>query len=342
MKKFLLPFPKGLLCGAAFPAPARMNLSGWRLHLILLLAGGCLFTSIGFSQYKWDFGVNLGAANYLGEIGGKEKTRRDFILDLKLSQTRSAVGGFARYKLNPDIYLKGAVGWYRISGADKFSTNPGRVGRNLSFRNDIYEASITGQYVFYDIADLGRTYRYRNDFKAYVFTGFAGFYHNPKTEYNGTWVALAPLHTEGQGIVAGAPKPYSKFQFAAPAGAGFYFTISKSYRIGWEFNWRTTFTDYLDDASTNFVDPAAFSDPVAAALSNRNGELVYSDNPQLPHPDNYLPGTKRGDPTHNDSYLSTTINASYALKGKSKLAKSKYKAYFKGKKYSKRTIRAKF
>ncbi|MEK6614911.1 MAG: DUF6089 family protein, partial [Bacteroidota bacterium] len=180
----------------------------------------CHLTSyMGFSQYKWDVGVNIGAANYLGEIGGKEKTRRDFILDLKLSQTRSAVGGFVRYKLNPNVYLRGALGWYRISGADKFSTNPGRVGRNLSFRNDIFEASVVGQYIFYDIADLGRTYRYRNDFKAYIFTGFTGFYHNPKAEYNGSWVALAPLHTEGQGIVSDAPKSYSKFQIAVPAGA---------------------------------------------------------------------------------------------------------------------------
>ena len=303
-----------------------------------------LVTSVGFSQYKWDFGTNLGAANYLGEIGGKEKTRRDFILDLKLSQTRSSVGTFARYKINPDIYIRGSITWNRISGADKFSTNPGRVGRNLSFRNDIFETSVVGQYMFYDIADLGRTYRYRNDLKAYVFTGFTGFYNNPKAEYNGSWVALSPLHTEGQGIVSGAPKPYGKFQLAVPAGAGFFFTISKIYRIGWEINWRTTFTDYLDDASTVYADPAALGSQEAMDLSNRNSELGEY-NPKtdgIADPKNYTPGSKRGDTTHNDSYLSTTINASYVLKGKSKFAKSKYKSYFKGKKYTKRTIRAKF
>ncbi|MBI3502058.1 MAG: hypothetical protein HY063_09705 [Bacteroidetes bacterium] len=309
-----------------------------------------VLSTLGFSQFKWDFGVNVGAANYLGETGGKEKTRRDFILDLKLSQTRSAMGGFARYKLNPDIFIKGAIGWYRISGSDALSTNPGRRGRNLSFRNDIFEASITGQYIFYDIADLGRTYRYRNDFKAYIFTGVGGFYHDPKAKYNGSWVDLAPLHTEGQGIVSGAPKPYGKYQLCIPAGAGFYFTISKIYRVGWEFNWRTTFTDYLDDISTTYVDPNVLQSATAVALANRNPELSYSEGSNLPAPENYYPHTengvmkypKRGDPTHNDSYLSTTINVSYALKGRSKFAKSKYKSYFKGKKYTKRTIRAKF
>lgn len=316
---------------------------------ILFFASVLLISHIGgftsaLAQYKWDFGVNLGAANYLGEIGGKEKTRRDFILDLKLSQTRSALGAFARYKLNPDIYIRGSVAWDRISGADRFSTNPARVGRNLSFRNDIYEASITGQYMFYDVADLGRTYRYQNDFKAYVFTGIGAFYHNPKANYNGEWVALQPLHTEGQGIVSGAPKPYSHYQMDIPAGAGFYFTLSKVYRIGWEFNWRTTFTDYLDDASTVYADPSVFNSSTAVALANRNPELgnynPATDN--IPDKEYYTTGSKRGDPTHKDSFLSTTVNFSYALKGKSRFAKSKYKSAFKGKKFAKRTIRAKF
>jgi hypothetical protein len=254
--------------------------------------------------------------------------------------------------VNPDVYIKGSLGWYRISGKDELSTNPGRRGRNLSFRNDIFEVSAVGQYIFYDIADLGRTYRYRNDFKAYVFLGAAGFMHEPKAYYQGSWTKLAPLNTEGQTLISGAPKDYGKYMLAIPAGAGFYFTLSKIYRIGWEFNWRTTFTDYLDDVSTNYVDPTVFgTDQTAIDLANRNPELQpYGDNSGIPDPNNYQPHVenkvtvypKRGDPTHNDSYLSTTINVSYALKGRSKFAKSKYKSFFKGKKYTKRTIRAKF
>ena len=316
---------------------------------LILLSVCCFLASIAFSQYKLDAGVSIGASNYLGEIGGKEKTRRGFILDMKLSQTKSAIGGFVRYKVHPDILVKGNLGWYRISGADKFSTNPGRVGRNLSFRNDIFEASVTGQYIFYDVADLGRTYRYKNDFKAYAFVGAAGAYHNPKALYNGSWEALQPLHTEGEGLVKGAPKPYSRVIFAVPAGAGFFFTFNKKYRIGWEFNWRTTFSDYLDDVSTVYADPNILESDEARDLANRNDELVYSDNPTLPDPKNYYPHSengemkypKRGDPKHNDSYLSTTINASILLKGHSKFAAAKYKSFF-GKKYKGRTIRAKF
>lgn len=296
----------------------------------------------GWTQYQWDYGMNVGVANYLGEIGGKEKTRRDFILDMKLSQTQAAVLGFARYKMHPDVLVRFSTGWMMISGNDNLSTNPGRRGRNLSFRNNIFEASMTGQYIFYDIADLGRTYRYRNDFKAYIFAGAGMAYHNPQAYYNDSWVNLQPLRTEGQGLVTGQPKPYSKFIGVVPAGAGFFFTISKTYRIGWEFNWRTTFTDYLDDVSTVYVDPAALQSDEARDLANRNDEIDYSADPDVPHPNNYLAGSKRGDPTHKDSYLTTTVNASMVIKGKSTFSKNRYKSAFKGKKFNKRTIRAKF
>jgi len=45
------------------------------------------------SQWLWDYGVAIGASNYLGDIGGKEQTRRDFVSDMKLSKTRYNVGG---------------------------------------------------------------------------------------------------------------------------------------------------------------------------------------------------------------------------------------------------------
>jgi hypothetical protein len=291
-----------------------------------------LYPLIGFSQYAWDFGIQAGASNYLGDIGGNEKTRRDFVSDIKMSETKFAVGGFARYKLTPLISTKLAFNWDRIAGADSLSTNPGRRGRNLSFRNDILELELTGEIYFYEVPDLGHTYRYRNDFKMYALVGISGFYHSPKALYQGEWVALQPLETEG--------KHYSHFSAAIPLGLGLYFTIDKRHRIGWEFDWRTTFTDYLDDISSTYADPKTLSSPEAIALANRRGEL--GNRPGIPSADNYLPGDKRGDPSHKDSYLSTTFSYSYVMRGRSSFYRSHYGSIFKHKKYKKRKIRAKF
>ncbi len=288
--------------------------------------------TFGYSQYLWDFGVQAGASNYLGEMGGKADTRKDFIADIKLSKTQFTVGGFARYKLTPIVSAKLGLNWNRIAGADYLSTNPGRAGRNLSFRNDIIELELTGQFFFVDVPDLGHTYRYRNDFRMYAFVGIAAFYHNPKTYYGGKWTALRPLETEGV--------KYAKIGASVPLGIGLYFTIDKKHRIGWEFDWRTTFTDYLDDVSTVYVDPASLTSAEAIALANRRGEL--GNNAGIPTSDNYGTGSKRGDPSHNDSYLTTSINYSYIIRGRSSFYRSKYGSIFKHKKYKKRKIRAKF
>lgn len=277
----------------------------------ILLAGSLfLFPLFSKAQYFWDFGMSLGASNYLGEMGGNELTRRDFVSDLKLNQTRTYVNGFARYKMSPAFSVKANLGWARIQGDDKLSSNPGRNGRNLSFRNDVLEATAQLQYFFYEVFDLGHTYRYANSFRAYIGLGAGAAYHNPKTQYNGEWVALRPLQTENH--------RYTSVTAVIPASAGFYFTFKKKYRIGWDLTWRTTFTDYLDDVSTTYADPAALSSALAVALANRTDEIPFSP----AFAENYTPGNKRGDPSHNDSYITSSVDFSYVMRGHSSRVKN--------------------
>ena len=80
-------------------------------------------------------GFKIGASNYLGDMGGKELPRRDFVLDMKMKFTRWDMGLFWRYRINYWIAVRGDLNYTRIQGADIESTNPGRRGRNLSFKN---------------------------------------------------------------------------------------------------------------------------------------------------------------------------------------------------------------
>ena len=249
-----------------------------------------------------------GAANYLGEMGGKELTRRDFVSDMKLTQTRYTGGAFARYKFNQYFALKGSANYIRLSGADSLSTNAPRNARNLSFRNDMIELNAQGQFVFYEVTDLGRSYMHKDFFRAYLGLGLGAVYHNPKTLYNGEWVALRPLTTEGQ------DKPYTKVTMVIPAAAGFHFTLNKHYRVGWEVCWRTAFSDYLDDVSTNYASPSQLPNATAIALANRTDE---KPNLTTQFTNNFEPGNKRGDSEHNDSYLSSSIEMSYVITGRS-------------------------
>jgi hypothetical protein len=262
-------------------------------------------TSTLLAQYLWDCGVKVGGSNYLGDIGGGAGTRRDFVPDMRMSETKMSAGAFVRYKCLPKISVLLSYNYGRIAGDDKLSSNLGRHYRNLNFRNDIHELALEGQIYFYSVDDLGRTYRYKNSFRAYAGLGIAGFYHNPEAYWGGNWYALRPLKTEGE------LKPYPSYCLAIPASLGFYFSFNRQYRIGWDINCRTTFTDYLDDVSGKYTSPANLSSPLAIALANRTGEL----HPSPAMAANYVPGSKRGDPAHTDSYIFTTVNLSYVFRG---------------------------
>lgn len=283
-------------------------------------------------RYAFDYGFGLGAANYLGEMGGKEKTRRDFIADMKLSETRWAINGFARYKFNN--YFAGHVGltYLRIEGDDKLSTNRGRRGRNLSFRNDMLEMALRGDVYIYGSNDVGRRGTYRLDFKSYAFFGIAGLLHGPKTIYNSEWVKLRPLMTENV--------KYSKVTFAIPMGLGFYFTKKRKYRFGFEMGWRVSFTDYLDDVSTVYQDFSGSGNQMLIDLSNRRPELDADDS-TVPTNANYQPGDKRGDASHNDTYFYTLVTYSYVLRGRNTFYTQNYNWLF-GKKGKHRLVRVKF
>ncbi|MBI2968336.1 MAG: hypothetical protein HYY40_11075 [Bacteroidetes bacterium] len=293
-----------------------------------------LFPVSVFAQYSWDFGGGLGATNYLGEMGGKDKPRRNFIYDMKLKQTRYDFSGFARYKFYPFLLLKGTMSYLRIVGADSLSIYDRRKYRNLHFRNSIIELIATAEYQFFKAYDITRKGKIRVDLQFYGFAGIGGVYHNPKAKSSltGKWEALQPLGTEGQGVLPDKKK-YGRFQPVVPFGIGLFYTIRRNYRVGLELNYRLTFTDYLDDASTTYPDPAIFTDPVAAELSNRSANT--------PRPDWYVKGSLRGNDKYNDTYMTLMLNASYVMRGKSNFYRSKYQFLISQRK-KKRKTRAKF
>lgn len=292
------------------------------------------FTSGFKAQWLWDYGGSIGATNYLGDIGGKEKSRRDFVSDMKLSKTRWNTGLFARYKWKQNISLKIAFDYLRVEGDDKLSTNPGRRYRNFNFKNDVFALSATAQYFFYTDPDLGNTYRYKNSFRAYVFGGVGGFYTNPKSKYQGEWVKMRDYFVEGT--------EYKKVVFGLPVGIGCYFTFNKRNRWGFEFNYMKTFTDYLDDISGDYPDTPP-TDAYTQGLTLRTTEL--SPEMKAESPGGYLShtwGMKRGDPTNKDAIVYMNISYSRVIRGKSSFYRSKHNSFFGKSRRKTRRIRSKF
>lgn len=278
-----------------------------------------VFTFSGLSQrYNFEFGARAGAANYLGDIGGGDLAR-PFVFNLEMKDTRWGFGAFIRYRFSPYFAHQFGFNYMRVQGADSESENLARQGRNLSFRNDLL--TIDYKFEYYpsqlSMADVGKRGRYRTDFKTYIFAGVGGVYHNPKALYQGEWIALRPLMTEGE--------KYSPIALTIPFGAGFYFTYRKQHRFGFELSYNYTFTDFLDDVSGNYVPTSLMSnDPLAPILANRNPELNYNAGIDYPAFNNYGDwegegANKRGGTgaLATDGFIMMTLSYSYVVKSNS-------------------------
>ncbi|MFM9985568.1 MAG: hypothetical protein ACKVOK_10080, partial [Flavobacteriales bacterium] len=156
----------------------------------------------------------------------------------------------------------------------------------------------------------------------------------PGDYQDNVWYNLRDYQTEGEN--------YSQFGVAIPVGLGMYFTFNKEWRVGWEINWRTTFTDYLDDVSSVYA-PVTPVDPENIDLaydlqSQTYPELIADLNGVRPdgigtiHINDFQhqPGNDdtnqsiRGYNTNNDSYITSQITVGKVVRGRSKFYKSKY------------------
>ncbi len=255
------------------------------------------------SERDFIVSLGLGTSTYYGDL----KDNTDY-LDAK---PNISIG--AMYFFYPRIAARAEFSWVTFSGNDADSEDAGKIQRNLSFTSSNIEFSATA--VVNLIPTTGRFYQ-RPKYNAYGFIGIGGLYFNPKAELDGTKYKLQPLQTEGV--------DYSRFAFVIPYGLGGRMQINPFFNVAVEMGWRKTFTDYIDDVSTVYIDHSA-SDPITQQLADRRPE---SGLPPLPV------GSKRGDPSKDDGYMLLNVKVEYYLPFKlglnqRKLYNTKRKSYYK-------------
>lgn len=202
------------------------------------------------------YGISVNAMNYVGELDPGPS-----FISPSIRYTRPSVGLVLVRRMKPALSYRATFTYGRIKGDDYVSANEngknyGRKQRNLNFRNDIFE--LKGDVVF-DFIGHNERYEKRHEYVPYGFVGLALFYHNPVGQVpegfgfpdEGKWVKLKPLKTEGYN--------YKSLQAAIPFGLGFRYKLAKNWDLAFEVGWRFTFTDYLDDVSKEYNDPARLS-----------------------------------------------------------------------------------
>lgn len=303
-----------------------------RILLVLILCLPLLVNAQRNKRYRWEVGLDLGAANFLGDLGGANQIGTHYFKDLELSLTRTALGIHTRYRANRYLAFRGDFMYGKVNGYDYLTQERYRHNRNLGFKSNIFEVS--GMLEFYISKERpGHIYNYKKlkgwrniDAQEYLFLGVGGFYFNPKAQRFGVWYPLRPLRTEGQGLKPNT-KMYSQFSVCIPMGFGFKYAINRRWNIGLEYGLRLTFTDYIDDVSTVYVDPQLLTDnlgdnaPLAIYFANPSlNEITAADNGGV-NPTSV--DQQRGQSKYNDAYMFMCLTVNYKI-GKFKKTHSKF------------------
>ena len=289
-------------------------------------------------RYPLEMGISLGSSQFLGDLGGSSGLGQALAYDTDWESTRPMIGAHVRYNIGGHFSLRLNASYVYLAGDDRY-TGRGfsatqwqgdqqagwfRYYRNLHFRSHCFELTQVGHYTPFNLKLSGSRYTQQkeNRLAPYVLAGFGALFFNPQAHLNGRWENLRPLRTEGQGWVDDRPL-YQLTQFIVPLGIGVQWEHDHTYVLSLEIRHQITFTDYLDDVSTNYVDPSVFvenHDPITATKAQALARRSAEQDPNNRYGYITAPGQQRGNANNNDSYYLISIRLGFYLKKSRPLA----------------------
>lgn len=269
-----------------------LHSSVWKCCALTLLGFSYLLSSYSQTTEKSSFfeaGITMGPSNFLGDLGGNAGRGATFVKDNNFQMTKLTLGAYLSYQPSEWLGARLSLNLGTLQGDDAIIKGKGgleeaRKIRNSNFRSKFKEVLLMAEvyptvFLEYEPSDLYHKIR------PYGLIGVGAFHFNPEgtDPASGQWVALQPLRTEGQGFTEYPDrKEYKLTQLNIPMGIGVKYFLSDNVNVGFEILHRKTFTDYIDDVSSNYIDPALFYDylPLAQAqlaerMANKTG-LVNS------------------------------------------------------------------
>ncbi len=269
---------------------------------------------------KVEIGVGLGPMFFLGDLGGSAGIGKPFVKDVDFPMTRLSKSLFVSYHPSEWLSFRLTLNHGVLSGNDAEAPNKGgaevdRLERNLSFRSSVLEGYVAAE--IYPTAFIEKYDGLFGKLRPYGIIGVGMFKFNPKAKLGNEWVALQPLHLEGQGMAAYPDrKEYKLVQKEIPMGVGLKYYLKDNMYIGMEILHRQLFTDYVDDVSTGYIDPVLFDSYLPAADAAKAKALYYRGTyiGAVTRP-NDIQSYQRGDPTENDAFFSTIIRFGWRLNG---------------------------
>jgi hypothetical protein len=309
-----------------------MKRIGFKIFLVVCICMSSVAIKAQYYYYNenyferdvnFEFGGSVGFMNCLTDLGGKKGIGKGFIKDLNMKNNNFSFSIFTTATFRYVLGLRLEATFGKIEAYDSIlktvaPSTFGRYERNLSFRSPITDIQLSVEFhplylqVNYD--------KEPTRISPYLLGGIGFFTFNPQAKLSNQWYDLKPLRLEGQGFEEYPKrKDYKLSQLNIPLGFGVKYEINQALNARFEFVHRSLQTDYLDDVSTQYIEPSLFTSyltptqaAIARRLHDRQGERIPGHTTQ--------PGEIRGDPKDNDSYFSFQAKISVMI-GRLKRAK---------------------
>lgn len=245
-----------------------------------------------------EFGVGLGAGHYFGDLNTRAR----------LNRVKPAATIFFRKTFGNYISARVGASFAQLGYSDVYNTHNEYMNRrNLSFNSNVWELALQGDFNFFRFLPGEPQY----NFTPYVTIGAGIFSYDPYAFLGGEKIFLRPLGTEGQGSTLYTDrKPYSTMGISFPVGAGIKYAINDRINIAFEILHRFTSTDYLDDVSTTYVDPAAF--PLNPDGTASQAFLLSDRSYETGEPIG-IPLRQRGNSKQKDQFVTAMIHLTFNL-----------------------------
>lgn len=249
------------------------------------------------------FSFGLGVSSYHGDL-------HDVVYDGLGSAVGSNIGIGLRKKFGSQISMRLDLNWYGIGGDDadngflagkdpdqrggpREGQNDTRFVRNLSFKARNLEASL---FFTFNLIPVNGSYTRRPVLNPYLLLGIGITTNNPTAESDALGkVNLRHLNTEALPGLG-----YSGTAMVIPLGIGVRLKATQYVDILFEAARRFTFTDYLDDVSTEFPSLQELED-AGRIGSFDDARILFDRSAEAGYPTR-APGDDRGNPEKNDSY----------------------------------------
>jgi len=258
------------------------------LFLLPLFSYSQDFLSWRYNDRYFSFYVGTGTSTYFGELNANNEINPRLSLLTTGIEARLLNHFGARLELS----------YVSLSESDANAPDSSfQRQRNLSFESNNFQT----QYgITYYIKPYKGDYHKRWIFDPYLVGGIGYLYYNPATQFGGDRFLLRDAQTEGV--------TYKKWTLNVPMGIGAKFRVNEFLNINAEVLYHLAFTDYIDDVSNTYA--TEFSSSTAQFLSDRKDEIGVT-NPTFY--DQIVPGSSRGNPANNDSFLLISVKAEIFL-----------------------------